>query len=229
MSLHRLNLVEQLGERFLSSDYCHRAFTHCSVSTQNNERLEYLGDSLLGFFIAEWLFNAYPAYSEGDLTRLRAHFVKKDTLAEIAREQNLGDRLILGTGELKSGGIQRASILADALEALIGALYLSEGFDRARAFVINLYQTRLQDIPAVDQLKDAKTRLQELLQSDGVALPTYVLRAKSGKPGNEVFTVECIVEGCEEQFVGTGKSRRGAEQNVAEQALAYILRQSGQR
>jgi len=229
MPLRRLNLVEQLGERFLSSDYCRRALTHCSVSAQNNERLEYLGDSLLGFFIAEWLFNVYPAYSEGDLTRLRAHFVKKDTLAEIAREQNLGDRLILGTGELKSGGIQRASILADALEALIGALYLSEGFDRARAFVIDLYQTRLQNIPPVDQLKDAKTRLQELLQSDGVALPTYVLRAKSGKPGNEVFTVECIVEGCAEQFVGTGESRRRAEQNVAEQALAYILCQSGQR
>lgn len=218
-----MSFVEQLGKRFLSSDYCRRALTHRSVSAQNNERLEYLGDSLLGFCIAEWLFNAYPSYSEGDLTRLRAHLVKKDTLAEIAREQNLGDHLKLGTGELKSGGIHRTSILADALEALIGALYLSEGLDQARAFIIDVYQTRLQSIPAVDQLKDAKTRLQELLQSGGVALPAYTVQEKSGKPGSEVFTVRCIIEGCTERFIGTGESRRAAEQDAAERALVYML------
>ena len=220
-----MSLIEQLGKRFLSSDYCHCALTHRSASAQNNERLEYLGDALLGFFMADWLFNAYPTYSEGELTRLRAHFVKKDTLTEIAREQNLSDYLRLGSGELKSGGIHRASILADALEALIGALYLSEGLDQARTFVINLYKTRLQSIPEVDQLKDAKTRLQEVLQSEGVALPAYVLKKRSGKPGDEVFTVICVIENCSRQFSGTGKNRRHAEQDAATQALTYVLNQ----
>lgn len=219
-----MSLVEKLGKHFLSSDYCHCALTHRSAGAKNNERLEYLGDSLLGFFIAEWLFNAYPTFSEGELTRLRAHFVKRDTLAEIAREQNLGDHLILGSGELKSGGLHRDSILADALEALIGALYLSEGLEQTRAFVVNLYKTRLQSIPAIDQLKDAKTRLQEVLQSEGVALPTYVLKKKSGNNlGDQVFTVVCIIENCSRQFAGMGKNRRRAEQDAAARALTYVL------
>lgn len=220
-----MRLVKQLGERFLKSEYYRRALTHRSVSAQNYERLEYLGDSLLGFFIAEWLFKHYPNYSEGDLTRLRAHLVRKETLAVIAREQNLGDHLVLGAGELKSGGVHRDSILADALEALIGAIYLSEGFDPARTFVLNLYDTRLQNIPTVDQLKDAKTRLQELLQSNGVALPKYVLQDKLGKSGNETFTVECIISDCKEKFIGAGKSRRRAEQDAAEQAFAHMSKQ----
>ncbi len=217
-----MRLVQQLGERFLNSDYYRRALTHRSVSAQNNERLEYLGDSLLGFFIAEWLFKHYPTYTEGDLTRLRAHLVRKETLAVIARELNLGDNLVLGAGELKSGGVHRDSILADALEALIGAIYLSEGFELARTFVLNLYTTRLQNIPTVDQLKDAKTRLQELLQSNGVALPKYVLQDKCGQSGKETFTVECIIDGCKEKFIGSGKSRRIAEQDAAKQAFAYM-------
>jgi len=221
-----LSFVELLGERFLSSDYYRRAITHRSVSSKNNERLEYLGDSLLGFFIAEWLFKHYPDYSEGSLTRLRAHLVKKDTLAEIAREQNLGEHLVLGAGELKSGGFRRESILADAVEALIGAIYLSEGLEQARAFVMDLYRSRLDNIPTVDQLKDAKTRLQELLQSNGAALPEYVLQEQLRKSGDEVFTIECIIKGCKEQFVGTGKSRRRAEQDAAEQAFTYMSNQN---
>jgi len=121
-----LSLTDLLDEKLLGCDYCKLAFTHRSVSGKNNERLEYLGDSLLGFYIASWLFKRFPDYPEGDLTRLRAHLVRKETLAEIARAQNLGDYLLLGPGELKSGGIRRASILADALEALIGAVYLSK-------------------------------------------------------------------------------------------------------
>ena len=221
-----MSLVKFLGERFLSSDYYRQAFTHRSVSAQNNERLEYLGDSLLGFFIAEWLFKNYPNYPEGDLTRLRAYLVRKETLASIAREQNLGDHLVLGAGELKSGGVHRDSILADALEALIGAMYLFEGFDQARTFVLNLYATRLQNIPEVDELKDAKTRLQELLQSNGVALPKYVLREQVGKSGNEIFTVECVIEGCKEKFIGTGENRRRAEQNAAEKAFENMSNQN---
>ena len=124
-----MSLTDLLGEHLLGSDHCKLAFTHRSVSGKNNERLEYLGDSLLGFFIANWLFKHFPNYPEGDLTRLRAHLVRKETLAEIARTQNLGDHMLLGAGELKSGGVRRASILADALEALIGAVYLTEGLE----------------------------------------------------------------------------------------------------
>ena len=217
-----MHLIQQLGEHFLSSDYYRFALTHRSASAQNNERLEYLGDSLLGFCIAEYLYKQYHSYSEGDLTHLRAHLVRKETLAEIAREQNIGELIVLGAGELKSGGIHRDSILADALEALIGAVYLSEGFEQAQMFVLALYASRLQNIPTVDQLKDAKTRLQELLQSQKMALPKYLLQEKSGKLGNEVFTVECRIDHCAKKFVGTGDNRRRAEQCAAEQAYAYM-------
>ena len=149
-----MSLVKLLDTKFLNSEYYRQALTHRSVSAQNNERLEYLGDSLLGFFIAEWLFNQFPSYPEGDLTRLRAHLVRKETLAEIARKQNLGELIALGAGELKSGGSRRDSILADALEALIGALYLSEGIESAKAFTLKLFAEHLQDIPTVDELKD---------------------------------------------------------------------------
>ncbi len=220
-----MGLVKQLGNHFLDSDYYRQALTHRSVSSQNNERLEYLGDSLLGFFIAEWLFSNYPDYPEGDLTRLRAHLVRKETLAEIALEQDLNELIVLGPGELKSGGNQRDSILADALEALIGALYLSEGLDVAKKFIQAIYSERLRNIPTVDELKDAKTRLQEFLQSKGVALPKYVLQGKLGKSGNETFTVECIIENCESKFEGSGKSRRRAEQDAAEKAYTYVVSQ----
>ena len=220
-----MSLVKQLDSHFLNSDYYRQALTHRSVSAQNNERLEYLGDSFLGFFIAEWLFNHYPSYPEGDLTRLRAHLVRKETLAEIAREQNLGELIVLGAGELKSGGSHRDSILADALEALIGALYLSEGIDEAKKFILTIYTARLQDIPAADQLKDAKTRLQELLQSQGAALPKYVLQSKLGKSGDETFTIECVIDSCEHKFEGSGKSRRHAEQDAAERAYLYMTSQ----
>lgn len=176
-----MSLIELLGEEFVSSEECLRALTHRSVSSKNNERLEYLGDSLLGFFIANWLFNHFPTYPEGDLTRIRAHLVKKDTLAEIAREHDLAKHLVLGAGELKSGGLRRSSILADALEALIGAVFISQGFEGASGFIDKLYTSRFNTIPTVDQLKDAKTKLQELLQSDGGALPVYDIVDKQGR------------------------------------------------
>ncbi len=218
-----MSLVDLLGENFVSSEYCRQALTHRSVSARNYERLEYLGDSLLGFIIAEWLFEQYPDNPEGDLTRIRAYLVKKDTLAEIAREYNLGDYLILGSGELKSGGVQRASILADALEALIGATYLSKGIEQVRLFIYSLYKTRFETIPSMDQLKDAKTRLQELLQSRGMDLPIYTLRERVGKSGNETFTVACEVSGYTNVFVGSAKSLRRAEQHAAEQAYVHIV------
>ena len=214
-----------MGEELLNSEYCRLALTHRSVSSKNNERLEYLGDSLLGFFIASWLFKHFPDYPEGDLTRIRAHLVRKETLAEIAREHELGGYLTLGAGELKSGGLHRSSILADALEALIGAVYLSEGFDAACEFIEKIYANRLNDIPTVEQLKDAKTRIQELLQSNGKALPAYTVIKKHGKSGNETFSVQCEIESCDETFIGKGTSRRKAEQQAAELAFEFMMKQ----
>lgn len=217
-----MQLTDILDESFRNSDPFHQALTHRSAGAHNNERLEYLGDALLGFLIAEWLFLRYTDGSEGDLTRLRAHLVRKETLAGIAREWDLGKHMSLGAGELKTGGAPRDSILANALEALIGAVYLSQGLDRARTLVTDLYGTRLERIPSVEQLKDAKTRLQELLQSEGLGLPRYVLRKPVRKSGDELFTVECIVAGCREPFAATGKSRRLAEQDAARLALAHL-------
>lgn len=217
-----MSLANLLDKNFLSSEYYRLALTHRSVGSNNNERLEYLGDALLGFFIAEWLFENFPDYPEGDLTKLRAHLVRKDTLAEIAREQNLGTLIILGAGEIKSGGIQRDSILADALEAIIGAIYLFDGLQSSRNFVMEVFHSRLQNIPTVEQLKDSKTKLQEHLQSRGATLPVYSLQNKVGKSGDEVFTIECVIEGYAKRFIGSGKSRRKAEQEAAERALLFI-------
>lgn len=217
-----MQLSDILDEPFRSSDHFHQALTHRSAGAHNNERLEYLGDALLGFFIAEWLFLRYTEHSEGDLTRLRAQLIRNETLAEIAREWDLGRHMSLGAGEIKTGGAQRDSILANALEALIAAMYLSQGLERARKLVMDLYSTRLERIPSVDELKDAKTRLQELLQSEGLDLPRYVLQKQVRKSGDELFTVECIVAGCRGPFVATGKSRRLAEQDAARLALAHV-------
>ncbi len=220
-----MSLAELLGEEFLSSKHCLHALTHRSASSKNYERLEFLGDSLLGFFIAAWLYEHFPTYPEGDLTRIRSHLVKKETLAKIAREHSLGEHLVLGAGELKSGGVRRSSILADALEALIGAVYTSQGFEAACSFVEKLYANRLDGIPTIEQLKDAKTRLQELLQSNGQELPVYNVVEKHGKSGNETFSVQCVIENCPETFIGVGTSRRKAEQEVAELAYEYISKQ----
>ena len=217
-----MRLGDLLDETFQDSEYYRQALTHRSAGADNNERLEYLGDSLLGLFITEWLYHRYPEYSEGDLTQLRAYLVRGETLAEIARELDLGRHLLLGAGELKTGGAQRVSILADAVEALIGAVYLSEGLEQSRKLVMDLYRTRLESIPALDQLRDAKTKLQELLQSRGMSLPRYVLQKQSRQSGYDLFTIECVVEGCKERFVVTGKSRRSAEQNAAELAYAHM-------
>ena len=217
-----MSFGDLLDETFQASEYYRQALTHRSAGADNNERLEYLGDSLLGFFITEWLFHRYPWHSEGDLTQLRAYLVRGETLAAIARELDLGEYLLLGAGELKTGGAQRVSILADAVEALIGAMYLSAGLDQARKLVMGLYRTRLESIPALDQLWDAKTKLQELLQSRGMSLPRYVLQKQSRRSGHDLFTIECVVEGCKEKFIVTGKSRRSAEQDAAELAYAYM-------
>ncbi len=195
------------------------ALTHRSVSNQNNERLEFLGDAVLGCVIADELFQRFSKASEGELTRLRASLVKGETLARIGAELDLGDYLRLGSGELKSGGHRRSSILACGIEAIIGAVSIDGGFDQAKELVLRLYQSRLESATPETAHKDAKTRLQELLQSRKLPLPVYELEKVEGEAHSQTFYVICIVEGLTEVAPGKGNSRRKAEQDAARQAF----------
>lgn len=201
------------------------ALSHRSNGKTNNERLEFLGDSILGFIIAEALYQRFPQASEGELSRLRAGFVKKHTLAEIARELSLGELLILGSGEAKSGGADRDSILADALEAVVSAIYLDAGLRACRKEVITWFSSRLQQLESNEVIpqKDAKTRLQEYLQSKQLGLPEYVVSELDGKDHEQQFTVSCKVDLYKKEFQGHGSSRREAEQ----QAATVILKKLG--
>ncbi|MFG6178177.1 ribonuclease III [Halomonas sp. THAF12] len=210
----------RIGHDFAQSDLLELALTHRSYGGRNNERLEFLGDSIVNFVIAEDLYQRFPQAREGQLSRLRARLVKGQTLAELAREMEFGDYLRLGSGEMKSGGHRRDSILADAVEAVIGAIYLDAGMDTARARVLAWYAERLEAIDLQDTQKDPKTRLQEFLQSRQAALPRYEVISVEGEAHAQTFTVECHVEMLEEHTRGTGSSRRHAEQQAAERALA---------
>jgi ribonuclease-3 len=181
------------GYVFTQPALCHAAMTHRSAGAEHNERLEFLGDSLLNCSVARLLYDAHPLADEGALSRLRATLVSGETLAQIAGELKLGEHLRLGPGELKTGGFRRASILADALEALLGAIFLDSGFDAAAAVVARIMGPRMSDLPAADTLKDPKTRLQEALQARGLALPVYTLTAATGDPHLQSFTVTCEV------------------------------------
>lgn len=200
------------------------ALTHRSAGNPNNERLEFLGDALLGYVVAEMLFQRFPSADEGELSRLRASLVNAETLAGIARHLALGDHLRLGGGELKSGGNQRTSILADALEALIGAVYLDAGTKTCKAVVGKLLHERLESLSPATLSKDPKTRLQEYLQANQKPLPVYQLLMIEGSPPTQHFKVECIVAGLTEPIQGTGESRRRAEQAAAERALELFNR-----
>ncbi len=193
------------------------ALSHRSIGKTNNERLELLGDSILGFLIADVLYQRFPHASEGELSRLRAELVKKDTLANIARELSLGDLLILGTGEAKSGGADRDSILADALEAMVSAIYLDAGIDACRTEVLGWFARRLNQLQSDESIpdKDAKTRLQEYLQAKQLALPVYEVSELEGKDHEQQFTVSCKVALLEQTVQGQGSSRREAEQQAA--------------
>lgn len=203
------------------------ALTHRSAGHRNNERLEYLGDAALGFIMAEELYRRRPEATEGDLSRLRSSLVDKESLAAIGREWGLEGRIRLGQGELKSGGGRRRSILADAVEAVIGAVYLHSGFDAARGFVLGLYRQRLEDLPSADSLKDPKTRLQEWLQARNQALPVYEVESVSGKAHAQHFRALCRIESAGLEVPGEGSSRRRAEQAAAEGALKAL--DTGQR
>ncbi|MDV2856734.1 MULTISPECIES: ribonuclease III [Oceanimonas] len=217
------NLQNKLGHTFNDEALLVRALTHRSAGSRHNERLEFLGDSILSMVIADALFHRFPKVNEGDMSRMRATLVREKTLAELARAFELGEYLILGPGELKSGGYRRESILADAVEALIGAVYLDSGIDSVTQLLLSWYDRRLNDIqPGVEQ-KDPKTRLQELLQGKRKPLPTYEVVNVIGEAHNQKFTVHCVVDGLADPVVGIGTSRRKAEQAAAEQALETLL------
>lgn len=212
----------QLDYMFKNEALLAEALTHRSAASINNERLEFLGDGILNFIIAASLFERYPDINEGDLSRLRASLVNRDSLADIAKSLDLGQYIQLGSGELKSGGRRRDSILADAVEAILGAVYLDSGFDNCRALILRLYQEKLRNIPDIQELKDPKTRLQELLQSRQYPLPVYSVLEVSGKAHNQLFKVECNIEDLGCITTAQGKSRRKAEQAAAKLAIEEV-------
>lgn len=216
------SLTRQLNYQFSDEALLHEALTHRSAASLNNERLEFLGDGILNFVIAARLFELYPHVREGDLSRLRASLVNRDSLAEVARALNLGNYIRLGPGEMKSGGYRRASILADTVESILGAVYCDGGFERCRELILGLFAQRLEQQPDLQDLKDAKTQLQELLQSRRIALPEYNVTGVSGKSHDQEFTVECRIDTLDCTTLGTGRSRRKAEQIAAQRAIEQL-------
>lgn len=217
-----------LGRDVVRPELYRSALTHRSAHSSNNERLEFLGDAVLGMVIAEELYRRFPAADEGNLSRLRSQLVSAGPLAAVGAEIGIGPMLNLGPGELKTGGFRRESILADATEALFGAAYLEGGLAAARSLILKLLATRLDGLQPEAELKDSKTRLQELLQGRGEALPDYMLESAIGEPHEQVFSVRCqvsLAEGISLEALGTGSSRRRAEQESA----AEVLRQLQQR
>ncbi len=215
-------LSKRLGYTFNNEQLLLQSLTHRSAKGEHNERLEFLGDSILGFVIAEQLFNQFPQESEGDLTRMRSSLVKGVTLAKIAIDFKLGEHLILGPGEKKSGGHRRESILEDAVEAIIGAIYLDSDMNTCKALILRWFENRLAKIkPGINQ-KDPKTRLQEYLQGRKIPLPQYDVIDIKGQSHNQEFTVRCTTEVTNEEIVTKGTSRRKAEQAAADKVLEII-------
>jgi ribonuclease-3 len=215
-------LQRRLGYRFRDPELLALALTHRSAGAANNERLEFLGDGLVNFVSADALYRARPGAEEGDLSRLRASLVCEESLARLAEGLDLGDALTLGGGALRSGGFRRAPILADALEAVLGAIYVDGGFDAGRAACEQLLAQLLAQLPDPDTLKDAKTRLQEHLQGLGRPLPIYELLHAEGPEHRPSFTVSCRLADAAEASEGQASSRRAAEQLAAEQMLARL-------
>lgn len=202
-----------------------QALTHRSAAGRNNERLEFLGDAVLDFVVSEIVYSARPNANEGDLSRLRASLVNDVTLADIATSMELGEHLILGSGEKKTGGHRRASILADALEAIFGAVYLDAGFGAAETVIRQIFSGMAAKLPDSEELKDPKTRLQELLQSDGHELPQYQTENITGQAHRQVFEVSCRIDGLDLTTTGRGTTRRDAEQDAASAMLDRLTRE----
>jgi ribonuclease III len=215
-------LERALGYRFAQQDLLRQSLTHRSYGSPHNERLEFLGDSVLNCVIATLLYERFGSLREGDLSRQRANLVRQDTLADIAQGLKLGDYLRLGEGELKSGGFRRPSILADGLEAILGAIYLDAGFGAARTAIEGLYQTLLAQVDPKVSAKDPKTELQELLQARKLPLPHYALVATRGEAHAQEFEVDCAIPSLDIRVFGVGSSRRNAEQAAARNAVMLI-------
>lgn len=216
------DLQTKLGYEFNDLSLLELALTHRSKGSSNYERLEFLGDAILGFVVADMLYEHFAAAPEGQLSRFRAALVRKDTLAEMARQFSLGDFLLLGSGELKSGGFRRSSILADAMEAIFGAMYLDGGLTVARELIERGLNAKMQGLSGKVDLKDPKTRLQEYLQAHKLPLPEYAVTATHGDEHNQRFEVQCVVSCLAAPVMGEGSSRRRAEQAAAQQALEQL-------
>ncbi|WP_439328498.1 ribonuclease III [Lonepinella sp. BR2357] len=215
-------LQSKIGYQFTDLALLKQALTHRSAAKVHNERLEFLGDGILNLTIAQALYQQFPKCNEGELSRMRATLVREPTLAELARQFELGDYLVLGSGELKSGGFRRASILADCVEAIIGAMSLDSDLAHAMSIICQWYQPLLATIKPGENQKDPKTRLQEYLQGKGLSLPSYQIIKTTGEAHCQTFTVECHAENFDHTFIGVANSRRKAEQAAAEQILKEL-------
>ncbi len=215
-------LEKTLEYRFQNLELFQQALTHRSANHRNNERLEFLGDAVLDFVISEVVYELRPEASEGDLSKLRASLVKDDSLAELALKIGLGEHLILGGGERKTGGHRRESILADALEAIFGAVFLDSGFDVARSIIKRAYESRIRHLPDVAELRDPKTQLQEWLQARKMPLPEYELVSESGQDHEKRFAVSCRVAKNSAVTEGQSTTRRKAEQEAARKMIELL-------
>lgn len=215
-------LQKRLGYQFIDPDLLILALSHRSVAAENNERLEFLGDSILGLVVTDFLYREFPQAREGDLSRMRSHIVRGESLAEVAKQLALGPDLLLGSGEMKSGGHRRDSILGDTVEALIGAVYLDRGIEAAREIVTAWFKSFFDSALQAQPVKDAKTALQEWLQHRNKPLPDYQLVSTGGEAHSRLFTVSCKIAAVEAAMTATASSRRRAEQMVAEQLLEEV-------
>lgn len=219
-------LCKKLGLNFNNPEIFTMALTHRSAGANNNERLEFLGDSILGFVIAQKIFELFPSAAEGVLSRLRASLVNQGSLAELARNNQMGDYLLLGSGELKSGGFRRDSILSDAVEAIIGALYNDQGMEVCQDWILQLFAKKLESLSLDNWQKDPKTQLQELMQSRKMELPVYKVLTMSGLAHEQTFKVKCSTPLVAEACIGSGNSRKKAEQSAAELMLELLDKDS---
>jgi len=222
MSTALTKIQEIIGYRFLDIQLLRRALTHRSAEINNNERLEFLGDSVLGLVIAVGLYRRFPECAEGALTRCRAKLVREETLASIAREIQLGSLIVLGEGAVRSGAADRSSILADVLEALIGAIYVEAGLEQVELVIKKLFHEYWQTLNPATLDKDPKTELQERLQKIKRSLPKYTVVELIGEPHEREFVVECEIDEPRSHFLGRGRSRQKAEQKAAQRALEQV-------
>jgi len=225
LSFNLERLQKKLGVKFDKPSLLEQALTHRSIGNSNNERLEFLGDSILGFVVADKIYQKFPEADEGIMSRLRANIVNGDSLADVATSLRLGEELLLGPGELKSGGRNRPSILSDAVEAIIGAIYKDDSLLAAQAWIEKHFANKLNALSTQAAIKDPKTRLQEYLQSRGEQVPDYKLMSTTGLDHNQLFTVECCVAIINQTFTASASSRKKAEQKSAHKVLEKLNEQ----